>query len=117
MQIIYSNECASPKVRANNSLPMTLHLVLVEGDDADLTVCAGVEALVRLGGEPAISVTIMRVKLALAVVQRLVVLRKDVVVFPLAARRQDGRRGQRLGLGFNGWQGRHQRRNLERRQR
>lgn len=39
MQIIYSSESVSPKGPSQtNTRPMALHLVLVEGDNADLTV-------------------------------------------------------------------------------
>lgn len=92
-------------------------MVLVESNDTDLTVCSGVEALVRLGGEPAVSVAKVRVELALAVVQRLGALRKDVVVFSLAARWQQRWRRKGLSLGLNGRQGRYQGSNLERCQR
>lgn len=92
-------------------------MVLVESNDTDLTVCSGVEALVRLGGEPTVSVAKVRIELALAVVQRLGALRKDVVVFSLAACGQQRWRRKGLSLGLNGRQGRHQGSNLERCQR
>lgn len=119
MQIIYSNSFESPKkIRSRNrTAPNSLHLVLIESNDTDLTICSRVEALVRLGGEPAISVAKVGIKLALAVVKRLSVLRKDVVVFSLATCWKQWRRGKRLSLGLNGRQGRHQGSNLERRQR